>query len=299
MCMGDFTPSMVKHCQLGYVKLLLGASLLLMRMYLGRASRLVSTVVVALFLTGCATDKAPRPALSRPFNFASDTFSYSNQLHWEYRFDDVTGKTTTYNRNPPPDYALHCFVVARSARQFLNHARFDAGLALVSDDDYRHLVRKVVSRSARSVSPEDCKVLIPGFANLRELSEAKPELLKEECGGAWQSYFQRGHWRMIFPFTRRQRQRTAEELVEEVRANDTALVHVVTFPQLSINHAMLVFDAQDAGQEIRFCAYDPNNPLEPATLLFKKADATFEFPRNYYFIGGRVNVYEVFRGWLY
>ena len=252
--------------------------------------------VLAWVLAGCATKPAPAP---RPFNFASDTFSYSNQLYWEYRFNDANGETTTFDRDPPPEYALHCFVVARSARQFLNHARFDPASPQPDDDSYRRLVRKVVSRSARRISPDSEKIIIPGFTNLHEFSAAKPELLKAECGGAWQSYFQRGHWRMIFPFTRHQRERTAQQILKETQANDNALIHVVRFPQLSINHAMLVYHAQDAGKEIRFSAYDPNNPREPATITFNKQESTFYFPRNCYFIGGRVNVYEVFRGWLY
>ena len=38
-------------------------------------------------------------------------------------------------REPKPDYAHRCFVLARAARQFLYHARFDAEHESASDED--------------------------------------------------------------------------------------------------------------------------------------------------------------------
>ena len=47
-----------------------------------------------------------------------------------------------------------------------------------------------------------------------------------------------------------------------------------------------------------------NSPTYPATqgpdsFTYDRASRTFEFPANDYFPGGRVDAYEVYRGWLY
>ena len=66
----------------------------------------------------------------RNFQFKADTFSYPNELVWEYRIDPQSGKTTVFRNNPPPTYAHHCFVVVRAAKQFFFHVRFDPGANL-------------------------------------------------------------------------------------------------------------------------------------------------------------------------
>ena len=51
-----------------------------------------------------------------------------------------------------------------------------------------------------------------GVADLRAFSQAHERLLKDECGSTLESYFQRGHWRMIMPFSRRNQQGFADKL---------------------------------------------------------------------------------------
>ena len=253
---------------------------------------------LALVLNGCATS---RPALAvnrQPFVFQQDTFAYANQLVWEYYFD-ANGKWTSKTRQPEPDYTHHCFVVAHSAGQFFQHARFDPAQAKVDEVVYRQMIHRVISQSPRQHTDESERVIIPGYANLREFSQAQETLLKAECGGAWQSYFQRGHWRMIFSFSRAHQANAARALVKSLKQNRPPVVHLVRFPQLSINHAVVLFDVTETETEIRFAAYDPNKPEKPATLTYDRARRTFSFPPNDYFIGGRVDVYEVYRGWCY
>jgi hypothetical protein len=249
-------------------------------------------------LASCSTPHGTIPADSRHFDFPHDTLAYANELVWEYRFDEL-GKWTSRPRQPKPDYTHHCFVVARSAKQFFDHARFAPDLPAVDAETYRRLIQKVVSTSPRGTSPERKRIVIPGFANLRDFSEAYGAELKAECGGAWQSYFQRGHWRMIFPFSRRHQEKAAQELLEAVRRNRPPVVHLVRFPSLSINHAVLLFDATESSGEIRFTTYDPNAPDKPTVLTYDRSRRMFSFPTNFYFPGGRVDVYEIYRGCCY
>lgn len=250
----------------------------------------VGLVLVLLAATGCATRQ---PASVRAFEFPADTFAYANQLRWEYGFDDQ-GKWTATKREPTPDYTLHCFVVARSAKQFFQNAKFEPTAPKPDEQTRRRLIRQVVKTNPRkALSPED-KIVIPGYANLREFSADNERLLKEECGGAWQSYLQRGHWRMLLPFSRRGQAAEAEELAESVRRNGAAVVHIVRFPSLAVNHAILLFDVADTENALEFAVYDPNKPEAPTALTFDRGTRTFSFPRNDYFIGGKVDVYEVY-----
>jgi hypothetical protein len=149
------------------------------------------------------------------------------------------------------------------------------------------------------VLPDSKRVVIPGYADLRRFSEAQEQLLKSECGGAWESYLQRGNWRMIFPLSRNSQKFTAESLIASLKQNRPPVIHLVRFPQLTMNHAALVFDARETEAEIHFSIYDPNQPASPRTLTFDRATETFIFPANNYFSGGRVDVYEIYRNRSY
>jgi hypothetical protein len=115
----------------------------------------------------------------------------------------------------------------------------------------------------------------------------------------WRSYFQRGNWRMIFPFSRGQQEKMARQLVESIRRRRPPVVHVVDFPGLHINHAVMLFDAREGETEIEFSVYDPNDASKPARLKFERAKRRFYFPASFYYAGGRVDVYEIYRGSCY
>ena len=247
------------------------------------------------------------------FDFHRDTFAFANETKWRYAMDPVTGRQRSTPRVPEPDYTLHCFAMVRSARQFWLHARFEPSLPTPDEATCRRLIREVVSRSVSATCSRrpdqsnapggDCKspapVVIPGYAGLREFSTAREALLKGECGGAWLSYFQRGNWRMVLPFTRGHQQSEAARLASNLQQGALPIVHVLRFPQLTVNHTLLLLGAQETSHAIEFHAYDPNVPERPVTLSFDRATRTFTLPPLHYFIGGRVDVYEIYRGWIY
>lgn len=236
---------------------------------------------------------------SRRFQFERDTFAYANELMWEYRFDPATGATSIRRNVPPPAYAHRCFVMARSARQFFYHARFDPDQPVADPATYRRLVRAVVHRSPRCPSAEAERLVIPGYDSLRSLSRAQEPLVKVECGGAWQSYVLRSHWRMILPIWRRHQERMAAQLVRALEERPAPVVHLFRFPQLTINHGIVLFGVTDTGSALRFTAYDPNVPGHAAELTYDRADRRFTLPRNHYWAGGPLSVVEVYRGGFY
>lgn len=250
-------------------------------------------LLIVLFGAGCAST----PVGNRPFVFSQDSFAYANELYWVYEVDPITGEQIHRKADPPPTYAHHCFVVAKAARQFFQHADFQPSQPKVPREEYRKLIDQVLDRSPRRNSRS--KVIIPGYANLREFSEDFEVEIKAESGGAWQSYFQRGHWRMIMPFSRQHQEGIARSFHESLERNHPPVAHIVTFPELTINHAVLVIGMTNTAQEIHFEVYDPNQPERPVSLVFDRHERTFHFPRNFYFIGGKVDVYEHYKGVLY
>jgi hypothetical protein len=250
-------------------------------------------------LGGCVLGPTLKPANQRPFNFASDTFAFANELKWEYSIDPVTGETVTVPNDPAPEYTQHCFVVSRTVRQFFQFARFDASRPRVSDERYRELVRRVISRNPRDTSGDADRVVIPGYANLRSFSAVKETILKEESGSAALSYIQIGNWRMVFPFSRGHQEETARVLLGEIQSYRPPVVHLVRFPKITINHAVVLFDAAETEREIVFQTYDPNYPDKPVVLTYDRQSRSFNFPANSYFAGGPINVYEIYRPGLY
>lgn len=91
----------------------------------------------------------------------------------------------------------------------------------------------------------------------------------------------------------------AWQLVESLKQNRPSVVHLVRFPTLAINHAVLLFDVHVTTLEIHFSAYDPNCPEMPTVLTYDRAQRRFRFPANHYFAGGRVDVYEIYHTWNY
>ncbi len=257
----------------------------------------VSVLLLAL-LCGCATHYPLSSRSPRAFAFQRDTFAYPNELVWVYGYD-AEGKWVSRKREPKPDYAQHCFILARSARQFFENARFDAKQPVADEATYRRLVQRVVGIDPRHPVSEEKRIVVPGYANLRSFSKAHEKLLKEECGGAWNCYAERGNWRMIFPFSRHQQEGVAEQLIGDLKAGGMPIVHVLCFPQLSINHAILIYDAREVLAGTEFIAYDPNNIEHSVALTFDRSRRTFSLPANSYFPGGRVDVYQIYHRWDY
>jgi hypothetical protein len=242
---------------------------------------------------------SPAEHCVRPFLFERDTFAFANELVWQYRFDPVTGAMTTFRSAPAPSYAHRCFVMVRSARQFFYHARFDPGLPGATPETYRRLIREVVSRNPRGTGVDQHRVVIPGYDCLRSFSRAQEPLLKAECGGPWDSYFVRSHWRMTFPIWRRHQERMAQQLQQALRDGTVPIVHIFRFPRISINHGIVLFGSTESDGDIQFDGYDPNIPDRPVKLHYGRAGRTFSFPRTHYWAGGELNVIETYLGGLY
>lgn len=252
----------------------------------------VAVVLLLLGVAGCASGR-PGPVGERAYDLERDSFHFVNEVLWS--------RPSLADPDAPGSDGYHhrCFVLARSARQFYLHARFDDRLPAADDAGYRALVRQVVARDPRGDLADTHPVVIPGYGNLREFSREREALLKEELGSALDSYFQAGNWRLFFPFTRSHQHRVAIQLQRMLRKGRPAVVHAVRFPVMSINHAVLVYRAAETPAGVRFTVYDPNDSERPLLLDYDRASRTFLYPTTSYFWGGPVNVYEVYRRGLF
>jgi hypothetical protein len=260
---------------------------------------MTSGLVLLVLLVGCATTPGRGPVgKTREFATRTDGFCYTNELVWEYHFDDQ-GRMTTQRRDPPPTHWQRCFAMSLAARQFFAHAEFRPDLPKPSQPDLEKLVRQVLDRGNRTFSAPDRRLVIPGYTNLWHLSTEQAALLKARCGKPWQAYVQRGNWRMVFPFSRAHQARTAGELEMLLVSQEPLVVHLVCFPELTINHAVAVFHATPTAETIEFQVYDPNIPGQTIPLTYDRATRTFHWPRSIYFYGGKVDVYRIYKGWCY
>jgi hypothetical protein len=236
-------------------------------------------------------------AVARRFDLERDAFAFPNELVWEYHFDAATGQTRAVRREPAPRYALRCFVLVRAARQFFYHASFDPAAEPADDLTYRRLIRAVFARPPRRPSEPRQHVVIPGYAGLRDFSAARESVVKAACGGAWRSYVQHSHWRIVVPASRAHQDRTARDLLEATEDHSAPLVHLLRFPSLAINHGMVVFEGARTPAGAEFLAYDPNGPERPARLMYDRERRAFSLSANRYWRGGELNVFEIFRRW--
>ncbi|HMO65438.1 MAG TPA: hypothetical protein PKE47_09505 [Verrucomicrobiota bacterium] len=249
---------------------------------------------------GCATRPAPATdaAPARAFDPRRDTVAFPNELVWAYDFAP-DGTRTTMPRKPRPEYAHRCFVVARLNRQFFDHAVFAPEQPPPDEAEARRLVRSVRQRPARAPSVPEERVVIPGYADLHAFSSAHEAAFKAGAGTKAESYLQRGHWRMIAPFSRGHQAKEAVRLEGGLADGRPRVIHLVTFPSLTMNHAVLVHAVRATPEALHFAAADPNLPGEPLELSFDRAGRTFHWPRTPYFPGGTVDAYEVYRGAWY
>lgn len=262
-----------------------------------RAPRIAGALAVLAGLAACAGTGPPEPVASRrPFDFGRDTFAYTNNNYWIYDLDSDPEGTVVKRRRESVDHGQRCTIMSRAVRQFFYAARFDADEPRLAPDAYRPLIRKVVDTNPRRDRPLVPPIVIPGYADLREMSIDLEAILKEELGGRWIGYYQRGNWRMVFPFLPSQNRSTMRALIEDLERGHLPLVHVVNYPGIDINHTVMLFDFEETPLAVAFDLYDPNDAAKSGLLVFDRATRTFSYNRTDYFAGGPAQVYEIYDG---
>ena len=246
----------------------------------------------ALFMLGvnCFTTRAAAPT---HFDCRTDVFAFSNDTAFAYGTDEA-GHLTMRKRETPVEFSHRCFVLARAVMQFHQFARFAPELPRVSPEEYRRLAKKICRIPVwwAPLSPERA-VVIPGYRNLRAFSKANEHMLKEELGNWFPSYIRVGNWRMAMIFPRFGQKWAADNLVRAL--TDGKLQSVYLARSLHMNHCVVLYDYHpEQNGDLVFDLYDPNYPGEKGRLTYHAGERSFDFPKRWFWTGGRVNLMRVY-----
>lgn len=251
-------------------------------------------VGLALLTAACATAERPVPTADLTthaevpgFVFATDTFAFPNQVRAHTPSSDDL-------------YANYCFVMARSLRQFHRFARFEPALPRLSSDGYVERVRAVVARPPwEPALPADDRVVIPGYADLREFSAAQEAAVKEGLGGRFWTLVHWTNWRVAFPVTRGQQQRVARQAIEELRAGRLVQLLVTNIPTIELNHTVVAFAYRRTARGVAFTVWDPNEPGAPGVVLFDEQRRRFWAERVFDTRPGPIRAFRMYHSWFW
>jgi hypothetical protein len=252
-------------------------------------NRKLATVTVLFLSIGVASAATP------VFRFDRDTFAFANMTVFEYENGIAHirhGQDAQQRR-----YTRRCFVLARTAMQFRKFARFDPQAPPLSDRDLVARIHLVTNRAAwKPPLPDDQKIVFPGYADLRQMSEARGLVLQENVGKGWPTYWRPGNYRMIFAPSVEYQEQTHANLNATLARGDLFVGFLTTFPNFSINHAVLVYARKpdnSAGID-RYLVYDSNHPEKPRELWWSEPQRTFAYEKDWDFVGGHVRIYQIY-----
>ncbi len=242
------------------------------------------------FLTAVSVITLCASATARDFDLRRDTFAFSNDTVLKYGVDEQ-GTLHINKRDKPVEFGHRCFVLARSVLQFHQFVRFEPSQPRTSREKYHELIRRIGRIPVWSSREE--KVVIPGYPDLHAFSIAYEGLLKEDLGNWLPTYFRVGNWRMMTGHPRAGQAAGARWLADSMEQQKLRAIYMSRFPWM--NHAVVVYDMQRrANGDIHFIVYDPNYPNAPSSVDYIAAQRSFDFPKRWYFPGGRVNVMRIF-----
>jgi hypothetical protein len=230
---------------------------------------------------------------AKPFEFPADTFSFSNQLYFDYQVKPGGGLTIQKRANGKvPDYSRHCFVMVRGMLQFHKFAEFRPDLPRVSDQEYRQRILQLSRIPVWSSGPKE-KVQFPGYADLHRFSADHVLALQKNLGLWWPSFWRLGNWRIVLPVPRSGQRRLAYRLRESLDQGVIQSVYITRFKP--INHCLVVYryEAQQDG-DLVFFVCDVNQAGKLVHLHYRRSDESFYFDKSWYYPGGLVNVLPLF-----
>src|SRR6185437_8969637 len=122
--------------------------------------------VAAIFFAMVAA--SARAGSAEGFNYSRDTLSFANWTVFTYENGRVVSHKNQYGHH----YSRRCFVMTRTVEQFYKFARFEPKAPRVDDRELTKRVRNVTRRQPwHDPLPAEKRVVIPGYRDLRELSQ--------------------------------------------------------------------------------------------------------------------------------
>jgi hypothetical protein len=255
-------------------------------------------LILLLLRAPLAAYDPPEAPAPRPFKYLTDTFSFANETVWNY-VDGSLKSDSPDAKAKKRDYTRRCFVVTRAAVQFWKFARFDPNAPPLTNDDLVGRIRQVTERSVwLPALAKDQRIVFPGFANLRGISAANPSIFQANIGEGWPVYFRAGNMPIVVPIGRDTESELNREIYHDLQMNYPTIVWLYKFPDLDINHVLVVISGRHEGGKYHYQVYDPNYTNGPKNLDYDEASRTFAYQRTFYFKGGPVEARAIYRGVL-
>jgi hypothetical protein len=229
----------------------------------------------------------------KPFQFPQDTFSFSNQLYFDYQTNQK-GNVEILPRadGKIPDYSRHCFVLVRSVLQFRRFAEFRPDLPKLTEEEYRSRIKNLVRIPASSEGPAK-KIQFPGYSDLYSFSAAYPLMLQKTLGIWWPSYWRIGNWRIVLPVPRSGQQRLALWLQRRLDAEKIEAIYITRMKP--INHCLVAYKyVKRPNGDLLFFVYDVNQPGKVVHVRYQASDRSFYYDRTPYYPGGLVSVLKMY-----
>jgi hypothetical protein len=240
----------------------------------------------------------PINAQATEFRFDRDTFAFQNATVLKYKNGIAFARPRSETRDPTNKYTRHCFIMTRTTMQFHKFARFDPHGHPLNDQELAARVRAVARHTPwREPLPEDQRIVFPGYADLREMSKARSRVLQENIGNGFATYFRPGNIRMLFVRGQKYQERTHANLDAALARGDLFVAFLTTYPNMSINHTVLVYALKKSlpGEDLeRYLVYDPNHAEAPRELTWSPRERVFAYQKDIDFVGGYVRVYQVY-----
>ena len=247
-------------------------------------------ILILVLWIGAFTSSQAKEA---QFRFPQDTFSFSNNLYFDYR-PDQSGHITAHRRNPGniPDYSRHCFALVRSILQFRRFAEFEPDQPKISAEAYRERVRQLAKYPPWSSGPRE-KIVFPGYPNLYRFSADYSLMLQKNLGIWWTGYWRVGNWRIVFPAPRSGQEQFAEWLRQRLDTGNVEAVFITRFQP--INHCLVAYRyTTERNGDLRFFVCDVNQPGKIVHLRYHAANRSFYFDPSWYFAGGLVSAMKLY-----
>jgi hypothetical protein len=257
---------------------------------LHRTARSRCLPVLFILLSGCATVRLPQVNAPRPFQFPQDTFAFANETVFAYE----NGRRVVDQRAGGERYSRRCFVMAAAAVQFWKHARFEPDTPPLARCELAESVRALTRRAAWTpLSDESERIVFPGYASLRELSEHEGKILRANLGPGWTTYFHVRKNVMVFPMSNAEQARIRNEIDAWLARGYPLVLWLYNFPSLNINHAVVAYAKRG---DDRYSVYDPNFTEAPRTLRYNARAKMFSYEKTFYFVGGPIKVRSMYLG---
>jgi hypothetical protein len=228
------------------------------------------------------------------FDYKRDTLSFANWTVFTYENGRIVSHKNQYGHH----YSRRCFVMTRAVEQFYKFARFEPNAPRVDDRELTKRVRNITRRPPwHDPLPSEKRIVIPGYSNLRQLSQDKTSLLQRNIGLGWVVYLRPGNVRMFYLHDKNYQAKTHELLERALASHEFFIAYLSDFPIMHINHSVLVYKHEQprtADGNDSYIAYDPNHPDGPRHLKWIEAKREFSFEKDREFPGGFTRVFQVY-----